>query len=630
MAIIHYRHVLISTTLCACMFCPGLLAPGTAEQSQQDRPISPPGTIRVRVQLVPVDVVVTDKNRKVVTDLRKEDFTILEDGRLQDIRHFSTQALQAGTADPAPPQLRKIPTLELTPQPSRTFLILLGRGRHQRFFKGVDALVEFVRNGLLPQDRVAVFAYNRATDFTTQHDRIARVLEQYKKIHEQIETRAELRFGGLGSIYGSRELPKEWQPDIDKIFAVEDGLNARQIPPGRITEEGKVAADSLEAESVMMADERRRRLQDRQIVAGRNLTERDPSATSALSAAMGVKFEQMEAGFITDLPFAEYASTSATTYQDVQNLFTCIEYLRYMEGEKHLLFFSGTGLFLPRLRSDRSIAAMASDARVAIDTFQTEGIRETPTAAERSAGFYQDPDMYGIGGRQALGLSWSRSAALTSLRNISELTGGSAAIHQYPEKALDRVNQTTRFEYLLGYYPAGPVWDGKFRTITVKVNRPGLTVQHRYGYFARDVLQPYDRREFLAYSRIASAASTDLSASGVTFEMDSSWEKDSSGKRQTLVRLRIDAHTVRFETVNGLHSGRLRIAIFCTDSDDRLMSDVWESLDLDLREETYKKALNEGIPYSVMMPVSPGRRNFKAIVYDIASDKTGSGVRHVK
>jgi len=301
-----------------------------------------------------------------------------------------------------------------------------------------------------------------------------------------------------------------------------------------------------------------------------------------------------------------------------------------MEGEKHLLFFSGNGLFLPRLRSDKSIASMASDARVAIDTFQTEGIRETPTGVERSAGFYQDPDRFGTVGRQALGLSWSRTSALTSLRNISELTGGTPAIHQYIGKALARVNESTRFEYLLGYYPAGQTWDGKFRTITVRVNRPGLNVQHRYGYFARDMLQPYDRREFLAYSRIASAAASFPAISDVTFELGSSWEKASSGKRQTLVKLKIDAPTVRFETVNGVYSGRLRIAVFCTDDDDDLLADVWENLDMDLSEETYQRALKEGIPYSVMMPVSPGRRNLKAIVYDIKSDKVGSRVRSVK
>src|SRR5439155_5497854 len=40
--------------------------------------------------------------------------------------------------------------------------------------------------------------------------------------------------------------------------------------------------------------------------------------------------------------------------------------------------------------------------------------------------------------------------------------------------------------YLLGYYPESKQWDGKFHKIQVKLNKPGLEVRHRTGYFAID------------------------------------------------------------------------------------------------------------------------------------------------
>ena len=43
---------------------------------------------------------------------------------------------------------------------------------------GVDAAIGFVRDSLLPQDQVAVAAYNRATDFTTDRAKILKVLER--------------------------------------------------------------------------------------------------------------------------------------------------------------------------------------------------------------------------------------------------------------------------------------------------------------------------------------------------------------------------------------------------------------------------------------------------------------------
>lgn len=614
---------------CALVGIGFIAAASAAGQEDQQRPV-PPGTIRVRVNLIPVDVIVTDKNQRPLADLNKEDFTILEDGRPQDIQHFATQTRKSEAASTdARLLLRNIPTLELIPQSNRVFLILLGRGRHQTPFKGVDALIRFVENDLLTQDRVAVFAFNRATDFTTDRQAIVQVLQRYKKGHEQIEAWAELRFGGLGTFYGSQEIPKSWQAEINKIFEADGTLSARQVPPGRVTTEGKIAQDVAEVREEMMLDDTRHGLRE---------GFRSPTAAGLVeggSARYRHLFERMESGMLTDLSFEDYAATSASTHQDLQNIFTAIEYLRYVEGEKHLLYFTEEGLFLPRLAYDLSVAAMANDARVSIDTFQTGGISETPTRVEESAGASvwasaPDPDRSASLGRSGRGVSWSRSMALDSLRNLSDLTGGRAALHENISKALARVNETTRTEYLLGYYPRGAAWDGKYHRITVKVNRPGLNVRYRHGYYARDVLQPYDRTEFLAYGRISSAAAYESEIGDIPLKVTTAWQKDDSGKKQTRVDLVIDASKVRFQSGNQLYSARLRIGIFYTDSDDRYLGDVWESLDMDLQEDTHAKVMREGIRYSTLLAIPPARRTLKTVVYDIGGDRVGSVVNNLR
>ena len=45
--------------------------------------------------------------------------------------------------------------------------------------KGLDALIAFIEGRLLPQDQVAVIAYNRATDFTTDRQPILEVLTRF-------------------------------------------------------------------------------------------------------------------------------------------------------------------------------------------------------------------------------------------------------------------------------------------------------------------------------------------------------------------------------------------------------------------------------------------------------------------
>jgi VWFA-related protein len=138
----------------------------------------PPTTIRTGVTSVPIDVRVVDRNDTPVTDLKQEDFTVIEEGVLQQIRHFATQAFTADPAAALPePRFR---TTASAPAPAtenrRVFLILIGRGRHQTVSKYVDALTRFLADRVLPQDQVALFVWNRATDFTTNREILVRTL----------------------------------------------------------------------------------------------------------------------------------------------------------------------------------------------------------------------------------------------------------------------------------------------------------------------------------------------------------------------------------------------------------------------------------------------------------------------
>jgi hypothetical protein len=67
---------------------------------------------------------------------------------------------------------------------------------------------------LLPQDRVAVLAYDRATDFTTNHDQISQLIERLRRSNERIEALLAQRFSGLAAVYGSRGMPPALQTEI--------------------------------------------------------------------------------------------------------------------------------------------------------------------------------------------------------------------------------------------------------------------------------------------------------------------------------------------------------------------------------------------------------------------------------
>ncbi len=65
--------------------------PANAPNSNNSQARDDQNRIRVRVELVNVLTTVTDKKKRLVTDLTKDDFRIFEDGKPQDIRFFSRE-----------------------------------------------------------------------------------------------------------------------------------------------------------------------------------------------------------------------------------------------------------------------------------------------------------------------------------------------------------------------------------------------------------------------------------------------------------------------------------------------------------------------------------------------------------
>src|SRR5262245_20885958 len=78
-----------------------------------------------------------------------------------------------------------------------------------------------------------------------------------------------------------------------------------------------------------------------------------------------------------------------------------------------------------------------------------------------------------------------------SLRVIAEETGGIAVVNQNDfSKALKRIDAETSDYYVLGYYSSNPDPPRRRRAMTVKVNRPGVTVWARKEYVLKAPPKP--------------------------------------------------------------------------------------------------------------------------------------------
>jgi VWFA-related protein len=79
----------------------------------------------------------------------------------------------------------------------------------------------------------------------------------------------------------------------------------------------------------------------------------------------------------------------------------------------------------------------------------------------------------------------TQSTKLNSLRMLADTTDGLAVVNtNMIDRGIDRIVSDLSSYYLLGYYSTNARLDGKFRTISVRVTRPGVDVRARRGYRA--------------------------------------------------------------------------------------------------------------------------------------------------
>jgi VWFA-related protein len=138
--------------------------------SPQQRPTTQPpaeseDVVRITTNLVQVDAVVTDKDGKVVTDLRPDEVQIFEDGQQQKITHFSYNLTETAAAErPTKPtssdkNAPSVPPTRLRPEDIRRTIAIvvddLGLSFVSTYYVR-RALKKFVDEQMQPGDLVAI------------------------------------------------------------------------------------------------------------------------------------------------------------------------------------------------------------------------------------------------------------------------------------------------------------------------------------------------------------------------------------------------------------------------------------------------------------------------------------------
>ncbi len=183
-------------------------------------------------------------------------------------------------------------------------------------------------------------------------------------------------------------------------------------------------------------------------------------------------------------------------------------------------------------------------------------------------------DSQDLTGVVAPGIPDDPFATSFSFNTFISQTGGKSFMYMnnLAREIQEGVSQGSNY-YTISYVPTDPAEDGKYRKLTVVVNRPGISVRAKQGFYAgktkgEPTLEPSDRQ--LGFDMLQAAASG-MQYNGVGIQLgDKTWN-EKSGK--LVVKVRIDTSTLSFDqTASGAEQTTFLVSMAALNEKGKLLT----------------------------------------------------------
>ncbi len=159
--------------------------------------------------------------------------------------------------------------------------------------------------------------------------------------------------------------------------------------------------------------------------------------------------------------------------------------LAYINEKKSLLYFSG-GIQRDGIENQASLHAAinaAVRANLSIYSVDARGLEAISPLGDASTGSLRGTSGYnGAALQNNLDSNFNTQEVMATL---SSDTGGKAFFDSNDfSPAFQRIQQDTSAYYVIGFRSTDPTKDGRFRKLTIKINRPNVKLEYRPGYYA--------------------------------------------------------------------------------------------------------------------------------------------------
>jgi hypothetical protein len=177
--------------------------------------------------------------------------------------------------------------------------------------------------------------------------------------------------------------------------------------------------------------------------------------------------------------------------------------------------------------------------------------------------------------------------------------------------------------YLLGYYPSDRNWNGEFRKIEVKVNRPGINLRFRPGYYAMD--KQYDPNSTASNRELAEALDLSTPPSTMLSFTATLTPPSADTANKLVVNYRIAPSSISFEAgADGLRHAEVGCYVQAFSEDGRPVKVIRQLSEATLKPATYQRIMSEGFPCTTRMDLPAGKYQLRFAVRDERTGQFGT------
>ena len=542
---------------------------------QAPSPESSAPKMRVTTRLVLIDVVVYDKQNQYVTNLTSADFTLRDHGKPQKISIFSNEHAGESRAEYVPPP-PPLPPRVFTNRPAfhrpegpPTILLLDGLNTTAGDqLSSHDGMLRYLRTQLKEGQKIAILALNESLgllqDFTTDPRLLIAALDKYSP-----RTSQELSGGAIHTLTPAEA--SALRPETLRIIDQQNQSHAADDTDTRV----RITLAALRAIARAVAG----------FPGRKNLIWVSSVFPFSLQPSMG-----------------EYPDAQRNYADDI-----------------------------------RRTAEELASARVAVYTVDARGLIVGDVYESRLSSsadpLVQTVDRPNDPQNVADQLANSHDAILGSHETMQDLAKDTGGLALYNHNDIMRAVALSAADgehyYTLGYYPEEGSSDGKFHRIEVKISRDGLTMRHRSGYFAVDAKQSSasetpQQRDRRAYDELRGALADPLPATEVTFRVRVP-APEPAARAQAQIQFLVDAPTVTFDAIeNGLQHCSLDFMVAAVSPEGKLIASDGHTVDARLKPDQFVQANQNGLPFSMQLPLAPGTYSLRLAVRDNSTGLIGT------